>query len=317
MSKKNPLLLLLFVSLLAFVFFLLFVFFYTKKTENSYLSSKQKIFYKSQSGLALLELKGVILDSKKILEQIDAVAEESAIKGVVLRINSPGGSVAPSQEIYQAVKRLSQTKPVYASMGSVAASGGYYAACGAKKIFANPGTITGSIGVIMQFADLSKLYDWAKVNPYTLKTGKFKDTGTPTRPMSLEEKELLQGMIENVLTQFRRVVAEARGLKYEEVIPLSDGRIFSGEQAKAVRLVDELGGIEDAALALAQEVGISGKPELIKIEKRKNFIEQIFSEFTDEDEDSESKWAGFAQKLLGAPLPLKTGLFFLSPYWIQ
>lgn len=283
MFKKNPLALILGLSAFFFVVFLA-VAVGTVMTLTP--GKTQKRFFGKANSIGVLEVKGVIIDSKKLVEEIEEFEEDSFIKGVIVRVNSPGGSVAPSQEIYDALKRLQKKKPVYTSMGSVAASGGYYVACGTKKIFANAGTITGSIGVIMQFADVSKLMQWAKVSEYNIKTGKFKDIGSPTREMTEDEKQLLQGMIDNVLSQFRKAVSNARSIPMEKVIELSDGRIFSGEQAQSVKLVDEVGGFKDALDALVKETGISGKPHLVYAAKKRHGLERLFSGLDEEDEES-------------------------------
>ncbi|MBI3557628.1 MAG: signal peptide peptidase SppA [Deltaproteobacteria bacterium] len=283
--KTNPLAIILGLSAFFFVVFLAVAVGTVMSLSPN--RSERKLFGKKDNSIGIIEIKGVITESKKALDQIDAFAEDPLIKAVIIRINSPGGAVAPSQEIYDAIKRLGKKKPTYSSMGSLAASGGYYVACGTKKIFANPGTITGSIGVIMQFADASKLLQFVKVNPYNIKTGKFKDIGNPNREMSTDEKALLQDMIDNVLGQFRRAVALARGLTMDKVIEVSDGRIFSGEQAKEIKLVDELGGLNETVEAIAKEAGINGKPRLVYAGKKKRAIEKFFGEF-EEDEESRS-----------------------------
>ena len=175
------------------------------------------------------EINSVIMDSKT-LAQLKKFDEDKGVKAVVLRLNSPGGSVAPSQEIYEAVKDFK--KPVVASMASVAASGVYYIAVGAPIIYANPGTITGSIGVIMEFANLEKLYEWAKIKRYVIKTGKFKDAGGEHREMTPEDRALLQGMIDDVLVQFKTAVAAGRKLSLEDVTKVADGRIFRAIRPK-------------------------------------------------------------------------------------
>jgi len=215
----------------------------------------------SQGSVGVIELNGVIMDSKKTLERLERFEESDEIKGVVLRINSPGGAVAPSQEIYQAVANFK--KPLVASMGSVAASGGYYVAMGAKKVYANPGTITGSIGVIMEFANLSKLYEWAKVTRYSIKTGKFKDVGAEYREMRPDERELLQNMVNDVLLQFKEAVAKGRKLPLEQIAKIADGRIFSGTQAKNLHLVDDVGSLQDAINDVATQAHIKGKPSVV------------------------------------------------------
>ena len=327
MEKKNPLFLILGISAACFVIFLV-VTVGALMNMGSPAKSQKKLFRKNNT-IAVIEVKGVIMDSKKVLEQIESFSEDEGVKAVLIRINSPGGAVAPSQEIYEGLRRLGQKKPVYSSMSSLAASGGYYIACGTKKIFANPGTITGSIGVIMQFADLSKLFQWAKINPYVVKTGKFKDVGSPNREMGQEEKNLLQAMIDNVLMQFRAAVVAGRGIPMDRVIELSDGRIFSGEQAKQVKLVDELGGIDDAISALAKEAGISGKPNIIYGTKKKGAFERIFGELDDDAESESSQFGGsrlnaLARLILGvevdAPVSRLTGFvgpLFLATRFVQ
>lgn len=257
-KKLGPLAIILILSSSFFVLFLIVTgfLFYSGDNSNSEWKPTSKVSLSSNK-IAVIELKGVIMDSKKILDQIQRAGKNKSIRAVVLRIDSPGGAVAPSQEIHDAVKKFTDKyeKPLVASMGSVAASGGYYVAVAAKKIYANAGTLTGSIGVIMNFANLEKLYEWAKVDIYNLKAGKFKDAGTDTRAMTPAEKALLQKMIDNVHAQFKKAVVEGTELKESELEDIADGRIFSGEQAKELGLVDELGGIDEAlheAALLAQ-----------------------------------------------------------------
>jgi protease-4 len=244
----------------------------------------------------VIELSGVIMDSRKMIKQLEKFDEDADIKGVVLRINSPGGAVAPSQEIYQAVRAFK--KPLVASMGSVAASGGYYIAVGAKKVYANPGTITGSIGVIMEFANLSKLYEWAKIQRYAIKTGKFKDAGAEYREMQPEERALLQGMVDDVLGQFKRAVSEGRKLKGDELNPIADGRVFSGAQAKQLKLVDELGTLQDAIDDVAKQAKLTGKPRVVYQEKRKRRLLDLLLD--DQPSDSESESSAAPTGALGA-----------------
>lgn len=200
--------------------------------------------------------------SRSTMLQLRAAAKDDSIKAVVLRINSPGGSAAASQAIHMEVKRLAEAKPVVVSMADVAASGGYWVASAADKIVANPGTITGSIGVIMETLEYFELMEKIGVAGNALTTGKYKDTGSPFREMREDERKLLQAMLDNVYDQFVRVVAEGRGLTEEQVRKLADGRVFTGEQAKKVKLVDELGNFHDA-VKLAAELGeIEGEPKL-------------------------------------------------------
>lgn len=253
-------------------------------------SGKNKIFKsKNEGAVGVLEINGAIMDSKKTLKKLKAFEEDDYVKAIVVRVNSPGGAVGPSQEIYDAIKRLK--KPNVTSMGSVAASGGYYIAVGTQKIFANAGTITGSIGVIMQFMNLKKLYDWAKVERYSIKTGKFKDSGADYRDMTPEERAHLQSMVDDVLTQFKTAVATGRKLSMEEVSQVADGRIFSGQQAKIIGLVDVLGGLEDAIEDVAKTAKIEGKPKVIYSEKpRSKFMDALFGD--DEDDAESSSDAG-------------------------
>lgn len=302
MIKKNPLALVLGLSAFFFVIFLGVA----VGTVMMLTPGKpHKKFFAKSNNIGVVEIKGMISDSKKAVEQIESFEEDTLIKAVVVRINSPGGGVAPSQEIYEALKKLAKKKPVYSSMSSLAASGGYYVACGTKKIYANPGTITGSIGVIMQFADLSKLMQWAKVNQYSVKTGKFKDIGAPSREMSQEEKDLLQAMIDNVLLQFRKAVVAGRNLPMEKVVEVSDGRIFSGEQAKEAKLVDELGTFNDAVEALAKEAGITGKPNLVYAEKKRRGLERFLTGI-DGDDDAEGS------SMIGSIAEIARGLAEIS-----
>ncbi|MGK5089031.1 signal peptide peptidase SppA, partial [Bdellovibrionota bacterium FG-2] len=227
------------------------------------------------------------------LEQFE---ESDEIKAVVLRLNSPGGAVAPSQEIYEAVKAYK--KPIIASMSSVAASGAFYVACGAQRVFANPGTITGSIGVIMEFINLEKLYEWAKVQRYSIKTGVFKDAGAEYREMTAPERALLQAMVDDVLTQFKQAIVTGRKLPAAEVDAIADGRIFSGAQAKAVKLVDELGTLHDA-IAEAGKLGkIKGKPRVVYPEKKRSrLLSMLLDDHDSADEESSSNFGGMGGSL--------------------
>ncbi|MFQ6758693.1 signal peptide peptidase SppA [Desulfovibrionaceae bacterium CB1MN] len=225
--------------------------------------SKSELFL--QEGLGVIDVKGVILESEEILANLVAFREEPKIKGIVLRIDSPGGAVGASQEIYDEVRRTSKVKPVVASMGSVAASGGLYVSLGAGKIVANPGTLTGSMGVILKFANLEGLFDKIGYKNEVVKSGRLKDIGSPSRPMTEEERQMLQSMIDNVQEQFVQAVSESRSLPVAEVRKIADGRIFSGQQAKEYGLVDQLGNFSDAVMLAAELAGIKSDkmPELI------------------------------------------------------
>ncbi len=218
--------------------------------------------------IAVVKLEGVITDSADIDRQLHDLEERDDVKGVVIRINSPGGAVGPSQEIYTEIKRLRKTKKVVASMGAIAASGGYYASVAAEKIVANPGTITGSIGVIVEFIDAQDLLAKIGLKGYVVKSGKYKDTGSPLRKMEKDEKDLLQGVINDVNGQFIKAVAEGRHMKIEDVTAIADGRIFSGSQARERGLVDSLGDLTDAINLSAQMAGIKGKPTVVYTERK-------------------------------------------------
>ncbi len=213
--------------------------------------------------VAVVELKGLITDSTDLVRTLDELGAREDVKAVVLRVDSPGGSVGPSQELYSALRRLDKKKPVVASMASVAASGGYYAASAARRIVANPGTITGSIGVIVQFMSAEDLLKKLGLRGYVIKSGKFKDAGSPLRKMTPEERAVLQGLVNEVNMQFVRAVAEGRGLDLKEVRKLADGRIFTGEEARKKGLVDELGDLARAINLGARLGGIKGKPYVI------------------------------------------------------
>lgn len=212
--------------------------------------------------VGVIPVAGVILDSREVIDQIKQFEEEGDIKALVIRINSPGGGVGPSQEIFREVERVAK-KRVVASMGSVAASGGYYVALGAEKIFANPGTITGSIGVLMEFTNLEGLLKKLGLESYTIKSGKFKDTGSPLRQMTAEERKLLEGVVEDVHRQFVETVVKKRKLSKADVEKVADGRILTGRQAKELGLVDEIGNLQDAIAEAAKMAGIKGKPDVV------------------------------------------------------
>jgi protease-4 len=216
-----------------------------------------------KSKVALVRIEGPILDSKNAVDEIKEYAKDSAIKAIILRIDSPGGAVAPSQEIYSEVKKAAAKKKVVVSMGSIAASGGYYIASPATKIIANPGTLTGSIGVIMEIPNIEGLMNKIGIKTEVIKSGKNKDIGSMFRTMKKEERELLQGLMDNVHEQFIRAVAEGRKKKIEDIRKIADGRVFTGEQALSYGLVDELGTLEDATRAAAKLAGITEEPEVV------------------------------------------------------
>jgi len=226
--------------------------------------------------IALIHVEGVIsaasgssgilgsddASSERIVRLLERARRDSRVKGVVLRINSPGGSAAASQEIYDEVRRVRAAKPVYVSMGDVAASGGYYVAAAANRIYANPATITGSIGVLMESPELSKLMRRLGIDFQVVKSGKFKDMGSPFRPLTPAEREIVQGMINDTFEQFIEAVASGRGMPKDEVRALATGRVYTGRSAKRLRLIDKLGGLRDAVMDIGRATGLGPEPKV-------------------------------------------------------
>lgn len=230
----------------------------------------------AKSGIGLIEVKGMILDSKETVRQLRYFLKQDGVKAVVLRVDSPGGIVAPSQEIYEEVKKFASQKKIIVSMGSLAASGGYYISSPATMIYANPGTITASIGVILKLSNIESLMDKIGIKSHTLKTGKYKDSGSPFREFSAEDRAMLQSVIDNTHEQFIRAVAEGRKLPVDEIRKIADGRILSGEQAKGVRLVDRLGTLQDAIEEAGKQAGIKCEPEVLLPPKKKvNYLDML------------------------------------------
>jgi protease-4 len=220
--------------------------------------------------IGVITIEGVISSdlTEKTVRQLSA--DDASIKAIVLRIESPGGGVASSQEIYESVRRVrSGGKVVVASMGGVAASGGYYVACGAERIFANAGTLTGSIGVIVQLANAEELLRKVGVMPTVITSGAFKDSGNPTRSLRPEERQVFQALVDDVHQQFVEAVAQGRNLPLDEVRQVADGRVYTGRQARDLRLIDELGSLDDAVTYAAATVGTVGKPKVVQAGKER------------------------------------------------
>lgn len=229
--------------------------------------------------VGVIEVYGVIADSRQIIKQLHDFRDNDSIKSIVLRVDSPGGGVGPSQEIHDEVKGVDAVKPVIVSMGSVAASGGYYIAAAAREIVANPGTITGSIGVIMEFTNFRELLDKIGLSSVVVKSGKFKDIGSPAREMTPQEKAILQDLIDDVHSQFVASVAEGRSLDVETVSSIADGRIFSGRRALEMGLVDSMGNLEVAIRRAAELAGIDGDPSVVyPPEDKPRFIDLFIEE---------------------------------------
>jgi protease-4 len=227
--------------------------------------------------IAVVDLEGVLLDSKQFIKDIKRYDEDESIKAIIIRINSPGGGVAASQEMYQAVRRIRdrKKKPIVSSISSVGASGAYYVAVGTSKIFANSGSIVGSIGVIAQWYNYGDLLRWAKLKDVTLKAGELKDTGNPARDMTPAERAYMQGIIDDMHGQFIHDVAEGRKMKDDDLKPLANGRVWTGQQAKPINLIDEIGDFQATVDDTARAVGIKGEPTLVHPEKDKRTLADI------------------------------------------
>jgi protease-4 len=229
--------------------------------------------------VAIVELEGMILDVEDIVRDLKSHRENPAVKAVVLRVNSPGGVVGPTQEIHQALMRVREAgKPVVVSLGSVAASGGYYAAVAGDRIFANPGTLTGSIGVIMQMANVDNLFKKVGVDYVVVKAGRYKDLGNFSRPMTGDERRVLQTLLDDVHAQFIDAVADGRKLDRAEVVKFADGRVFSGVQARDLKMVDELGSLEDAVNHAAKLAGLKLPPAVVRPSKRFSIFDLVRSQ---------------------------------------
>ena len=232
----------------------------------------------SKDSILVLELEGVIMDGKKFLKEIREYAHRDNVKGVVVRVNSPGGVVGPSQEIYSEIMRVRDEleKPIYISASGLMASGAFYAAMGGTKIYANKGSLLGSIGVIMNFANLEELYSWAKIKRFNLSTGKFKDTGSDFRSMRDDEKKYLEELLQESLNQFIDDIVAGRKMKRDKVAAMADGRVFTGSFAKSYGFIDEIGGLADVLEDIGEETGLGKRPEIFKPQKRpEDFFELL------------------------------------------
>ncbi len=217
--------------------------------------------------VGVVEITGPIMESKKTVEQIRKLSKDDKIRALVIRVDSPGGSVGPSQEIYDAVKKAKALKPLVVSMGATAASGGYYIACGADTIFANSGTVTGSIGVITQLFNVEEILAMAKVDVHTIKTGPYKDAGSPFKPFTEQDERYFSALIGDIYEQFVEAVAACRKLDLATVRELADGRVYTGRQAHKYKLVDQLGSFQDAVDHVAKQAKIEGDVKLVYPEK--------------------------------------------------
>lgn len=244
--------------------------------------------------IGVVEIKGVITSSEDVVRQIKKYRDDRSVKAILLRVDSPGGGVVASQEMYEEVKKARESKPVVVSMGALAASGGYYVSCGASRLVANRGTLTGSIGVISEFLQLQAALDKLGVSVKTIKSGKLKDSGSITRKMTVEDEKYFQQLMDNVHRQFIEVVENERHMDHAEVVGIADGRVFTGEQAVKNGLVDTLGTFEDAVGITAKLAGISGEPALVKERRRRSLWDNIFG-------DVEETLSDLKQEIVGKP----------------
>lgn len=274
MKKSDRFITIIFLAFLAIVLFALF--------SNIHWSSKSSIS-RSRGNIAVVDIKGVIVSAEKIAGQLTKYRQRSNIKGMIIRIDSPGGGSAAFQEIYREIKRVGESGiPVVASIASVGASGGYYAALGATKIMANPGSIVGSIGVIVDFPVAVELLNKIGIDVQTVKSGQYKDTGSPYREFTPEDEKRLDFVVQDIFDQFVTTIADERGILKKELLKISDGRIFTGSQAKELSLIDTLGTFEDAVLMIAEMAGIQGRPKLVFSQKQKKTLFDIL--FSDIEE---------------------------------
>jgi protease-4 len=297
-KKRHPLLA-VFLIIIGIALFLGLVMAFAVKTfgPRSSLSFGEKI------GVVFVE--GPITHAMEITSQLEEFHKDKSIKAIVLRIDSPGGVVGPTQEIYREVEKTAEDKSVVASLGSVAASGGYYIAAAADKIVANPGTLTGSIGAIMEFVHIEELLKKIGINLEVLKSGEFKDIGSPHRKLTDRDKEVLEGLMAEIKKQFVEDIAKGRGLSQEKVEQIADGRIFSGTQAKDLHMVDYLGNFQDA-VALAKEMeGLTGETTLVYPKRGKfEFWDLLFESATKTvfklikslGQQMTYRWEGFSEK---------------------
>src|SRR5712691_10937992 len=234
--------------------------------------------------IGVVELEGVILDPATVVQQIKKFGDDDSIKAIIIHVNSPGGGVAASEEIYRQVKRIhdAKKKRIVASIETVGASGAYYVASASDKIYADKGSIVGSIGVIAQWVNYGELLRWAKLKDITLKAGEFKDTGNPAREMTPAEREYLQSLIDNMHTQFIQAVADGRKAKEADIRSIANGKVWTGEQAFSMKLVDQIADFEEAVKDTAKSVGIKGEPSLVHPPKsRRSGLDLIFGDVSD------------------------------------
>jgi protease IV len=264
----------------AFFLFVLAVFALVYITLHS---GQQSASFGSSFGdkIAVVDLEGVILSPKATVDQLKKYADDDSVKAIILHVNSPGGGVAASEEIYRAVKRVrdEKKKHIVADIETVGASGAYYVASATNKIYADEGSIVGSIGVISEWVNYGDLLHWAKLRAIVMKAGEFKDTGNPTREMTPAEQQYLQSLIDNMHGQFIQAVADGRKMKFQDVKAIADGKVWTGQQAASMKLIDQVADFQAAVKDTAKSVGISGEPTLVRPEKeRKTVLDLLFGD---------------------------------------
>lgn len=275
----------------AFFLFVLAVFTLVYLTLHA--GGEQASFTGFGDKIGVVDLEGVILDPSTIVPQLKKFGDDDSIKAIIIRVNSPGGGVAASEEIYREVKRLrdDKKKRIVASISTVGASGAYYVSSATNKIFADNGSIVGSIGVIAEWVNYGDLMRWAKLKPETLKVGDFKDTGDPTREMTPAERAYMQSLIDNMYDQFVDAVADGRHAKVEDIKAIADGRVWTGKEALSMHLIDQVGDFQAAVDDTAKAVGIKGEPALVRPEKnRESLLDLLFGDV--------SQWLPSREKLL-------------------
>jgi protease-4 len=284
----------------AFFLFVLAVF--TLVYVAVHANQQQAGFHAFGDKIGVVDLDGVILDPNEVVGQLQRFADDDSIKAIIIHVNSPGGGVAASEEIYREVKRIrdEKKKRIVSSIQTVGASGAYYVSSGTNKIYADSGSVVGSIGVIAEWVNYGDLMRWAKLKPELLKVGEFKDTGDPTRELTPAERVYMQGLIDNMYGQFVNAVADGRHTKVSDIKAIADGRVWTGEQALNLHLIDQIADFRSAVEDTAKSVGISGEPVLVHPEKdRQSLLDLLFGDV--------SQYLPTKEKLLDQ----QTGFYYL------
>ncbi len=289
-NKRSRTLLWILIGGGAFFLFVLAVFTLVYLTLHT---GEQTALHAFGDKIGVVDLEGVIIEPKTVVEQLKKFNDDDSIKAIILHVNSPGGGVAASEEIYREVKRIrdEKKKRIVASIQTVGASGAYYVSAATNKIYADNGSIVGSIGVIAQWVNYGDLLHWAKVKDITMKAGEFKDTGSPTRDLTPAEREYLQSLIDNMHSQFIQAVADGRKAKFDDIKAIANGKVWTGQQALSLKLIDQVADFETAVIDTAKAVNISGKPVLVRPEReRKTLLDLLFGDV--------SEWLPSREKLL-------------------